>query len=231
LLRFIDTQKFYTLGESTEKEADVRIIAATNKDLHQAVEEKEFRKDLFYRLNVLEIEIPPLFERKEDIKKLVLEHQILLRGKEIGKGFWDVVCNYHWPGNVRELLNILKRAGIMLESPITGEDISSVINMNGNSNGNGKKNPFKKDDNGNGMLKEVREKLKRSTNGESFWELLWRPFIDRDLDRNTVKSILRTFYTESSHSFKKMIRYLNVNDSDYKTFMSLLYKYRIDPRK
>ncbi len=233
LLRFIDTQTFYTLGESTEKEADVRIIAATNKDLQQAVEAKEFRKDLYYRLNVLEIEVPPLHERKEDIKHLVLENQILLRGKEIGEGFWDVVYHYHWPGNVRELMNILKRAGIMLENPITGEKISSIIHLNSNS----KMNPLKKDfygngnGNGNRMLEEVREKLRRSKNGEGFWELIWRPFIDRDLDRNTVKSILKTFYTENSHSFKKMTGCLNVLESDYKKFMSLLYKYKIDPRK
>jgi len=233
LLRFIDTQKYYTLGESTEKEADVRIIAATNKDLQQAVEDNEFRKDLYYRLNVLEIQVPPLHERKEDIKKLVLENQILLRGKEIGEGFWEVVYHYHWPGNVRELLNILKRAGIMLENPITGEKISSIINMNSND----KKNPFKKyiygdgHGNGNRTLKEIRETLRRSKNGEGFWELIWRPFIDRDLDRNTVKHILKTFYTENSHSFKKMTRYLNVHESDYKKFMSLIYKYKIDPRK
>ena len=118
-----------------------------------------------------------------------------------------------------------------MESPITGKEMSAILNMNGN--GNGKKNPFKEDvyGNGNGTLKKVREILKRSKNGENFWEIVWRPFIDRDLDRNTVKRILKTFYAESSHSFKKMTGCLNVDESDYKTFMSLLYKYRIDPRK
>ncbi|MCP5050493.1 MAG: sigma-54 factor interaction domain-containing protein, partial [bacterium] len=70
LLRFLDTKKYYVLGESSEREADVRIIAATNKKLARAVEDKEFRKDLYYRLNVLEIPIPPLHERKEDIKNI-----------------------------------------------------------------------------------------------------------------------------------------------------------------
>lgn len=222
LLRFIDTQKYYTLGESIEKEADVRLIAATNKELQKAVEDKEFRKDLYYRLNVLEIQVPPLHERKEDIKNLILENQILLREKEIGPGFWDVVYNYKWPGNVRELLNILKRAGIMLESPITGEKISSLLTIDE------KKSPFGKQANASGKLEETREKIE---SGENFWEVIWKPFIDRELDRNTVKSILKSFYMESSHSFKKMTKYLNVDESDYKKFMSLLYKYRIDPRK
>jgi transcriptional regulator with PAS, ATPase and Fis domain len=227
LLRFIDTKTFYTLGESSEKTSDVRILAATNKDLEQAVENNEFRNDLYYRLSVLEIEIPPLHQRKEDIRSLILENQPLLRGKQIGKGFWDVVCNYHWPGNVRELLNILKRAGIMLESPITGEKMAVILN------GNGKKNSLKTNGSGNGDLdaavKEIRKKLK--TNGDNFWQLIWEPFIDRDFDRNTVKAILKSFYIESSYNFREMIRRLNVDESEYPKLMSLIYKYRIDPRK
>ncbi len=221
LLRFIDTRKFYILGESTEKEADVRIIAASNKDLLKAVEDKEFRQDLYYRLNVLEIEVPPLRQRKEDIKKLVLGNQILLRGKEIGEGFWEAVCNYHWPGNVRELLNILKRAGIMLESPITSEKIASIL-------GSVKKDFPGKKENGGVLLREIRERL---SSGESFWELVWKPFIVRDFDRETVRSILKEFYAESSNNFKEMIKRLNVDKGDYQKFMSYIYKYNIDPRK
>lgn len=226
LLRFLDTRKFYTLGESIEKEADVRIIAATNKDLPNAVENNEFRKDLYYRLNVLEIKIPPLYERKEDIKKLVLENQILLRGKEIGQGFWDVIYDYHWPGNVRELLNILTRAGVILESPITGEKILSLLNITGGTlpleiHERGER---AEDDN----LRKIHEKIKA---GDSYWDVIWKPFIDRNLNRDMVKSILNYFYNESSASFKKMIKDLNIDEKDYQKFMSLLYQYKIDPRK
>jgi DNA-binding NtrC family response regulator len=219
LLRFIDTRMYYILGESTEKRGDVRIIAATNKDLQKTIERGEFRKDLYYRLNVLEIEIPQLHERKEDIKNLILEKQALLRGKEIGAGFWDVIYNYHWPGNVRELLNILKRAGIMLESPITGKKISSIIKKN-----TGKEPDKKKDNTG---LKGIQDKIKA---GENFWDVIWRPFIKRDLDRNTVKDILKEYYTESSCSFKKMIKKLNIPESDYHKLISLVHQYKIDPR-
>ncbi|MFC2155646.1 sigma 54-interacting transcriptional regulator [Acidobacteriota bacterium] len=221
LLRFIDTKKFYTLGESTEKLADVRIIAATNKNLQTAVAEKEFRQDLLYRLNVLEINIPPLHERKEDIKNLVLENQVLLRGKEIGDGFWDVVNDYPWTGNVRELLNMLKRAGIMLEGPITGEKLLSLFNVDSEID-----TPDREDT--EALIKEIRGKVKA---GENFWTLIWKPFIGRDIDRKTVKTILKTFYTENSSNFKKMIGSLNVKVEDYQKFMSLLYKYKIDPRK
>lgn len=221
LLRFIDTRKFYVLGESTEKEADVRIIAASNKNLLKAVEDKEFRQDLYYRLNVLEIDVPPLRQRKEDIKKMVLGNQILLRGKEIGEGFWEAVCNYHWPGNVRELINILKRAGITLDAPITGEKISTILN------GIKKEYPDKKENSGV-PLNETRERLMA---GENFWELVWKPFIARDFDRETVRGVLREFYAESGNSFKEMIKHLNMAEGDYQKFMSYIYKYDIDPRK
>jgi len=221
LLRFIDTLKFYVLGESKEKDADVRIIAASNKNLLDAVENKEFREDLYYRLNVLEIPIPPLRQRKEDIKKLVLENQTLLRGKDIGDSFWDITCNYDWPGNVRELLNILKRAGIMLESPITGEKINSILTGT-------KQAPLEKKKHDDSLLTGIRDRL---NNGDTFWTLIWQPFLNRDFDRETVRTILKEFFLESSNSFKEMIGRLNVNPDDYRKFMSYIYKYNIDPRK
>lgn len=224
LLHFIDTGTYYTLGDSVEKEAKVRIIAATNRDLRQAVENREFREDLYFRLNVLEIEIPPLRRRNGDIKKLVLENKDLLRGKEMGGGFWDVLQGYHWPGNVRELLNILRRAGIMLDSPITGKKMASLIH----GGGNGKKPPPGQNGNKESrVIERIRENLKT---GDSFWQLVWEPFIGRDMDRCTVKLVLKQFYAESSFNFRQMIKNLNMAVSDYPKFMSLVYKYKIDPR-
>jgi transcriptional regulator with PAS, ATPase and Fis domain len=220
LLRFLDTRKFYVLGESIEREADVRIIAATNKDLQQAVAQEKFRQDLYYRLNVLEVKIPPLRERKKDIKSLVLENLEFLREKEIGDGFWDILCNYPWPGNARELINFLKRVGIMVDAPLTGEKITAMLNESTRENNP----PGETGD----RVEAIREKIK---NGESFWEAIWRPFIDRDLDRSLVKRVLKDFYTESSKSFKKMQQRLHVDEKDYRKVMSLIYKYKIDPRK
>ena len=222
LLRFMDTKKYYVLGESREKAVDVRIIAATNRNLHQAVESKEFREDLYYRLNVLAIEIQPLRKRTEDIHSLVRENQILLRGKEIGPGFLEALAAYPWPGNVRELLNILKRAGIMLESPLTGEKISILFG------GETSTGPAAKQPGNDTEPVEIREKI---TSGQNFWEAVWKPFIARELDRKTVKGVLAGFYAENACNFKKVTKALNIDDRDYKNFMSLLYKYKIDPRK
>lgn len=218
LLRFIETKKYRILGETSEREADVRIITATNKNLLKAIEQSEFREDLYFRLHVLEIEIPPLRQRKEDIKALILENQKYLNGKTLGDGFWGVILNYHWPGNVRELITVLKRAGIMSNEPITGDDIQSII-----SQGIYKKSVNHEGDKIENTWKEIKA-------GKSFWEVLWPLFIDREVDRFFVKQVLKKAYMISSNSFKEMMGVLNMGQKDYQKFMSLMYKYRIDPR-
>ncbi|MCP4148357.1 MAG: sigma-54-dependent Fis family transcriptional regulator [bacterium] len=228
LLRFLDTRRYYVLGESEEREADVRLIAATNKALEQAVSDKEFRQDLYYRLNVLEIIIPPLRERGGDIKALVLENLDLLRGKEIGEGFWEVVSRYEWPGNVRELINFLKRVGIMLDSPLSGDKVVALLPSRVAAGGVVAGVEDSRVDIGGPNIEGICEKINE---GGSFWEAVWRPFIDRDIDRGVVKEVLKKYYVEGTHSFKRMIELLNVEAGDYQKFMSLLYKYRIDPRK
>ncbi len=218
LLRFIETRKYQVLGEPAEREADVRILAATNRDLKQAIQMNQFREDLYFRLQVLEIEIPPLRKRKEDIRDLVLENRELLKGKEIGPGFWEAVFAHDWPGNIRELVTVLTRIGIHAAGPITGQDIQDVINQS-----HYKRTSAEKDD----KITQIRIDINE---GKNFWQLVWRPFIDRDLDRKAVKTILKEFYEENSRSFKKMIRSLNMDEKDYQKFMSLLYQYKIDPR-
>ena len=127
ILRFIETKKYRIVGDSTERQADVRIVTATNKNLLDAIEEGDFREDLYFRIHVLEIEVPPLRKRKEDIRTLVTENLHYLKGSPPGEGFWEVILNYNWPGNVRELITVLKRAGIMLSGPISGADIQAII--------------------------------------------------------------------------------------------------------
>jgi len=126
LLKFLESGEFIPLGDTVKKQVDVRIIAATNKDLEALVKEGKFREDLYYRLNVIEIKIPPLRERKEDIPALVYFF-IEKLSKEHGKAIKGVtsealtyLINYPWPGNVRELKNVIERAIILA----TGEYIT-----------------------------------------------------------------------------------------------------------
>jgi Nif-specific regulatory protein len=122
LLRFLQEREFERLGSTKTKKVDVRIIAATNKDLNEAVSEGVFREDLFYRLNVFPINVPPLRDRVEDIPLLI--HYFLEKiSKEYGRKLriaphaLGALAKYEWPGNVREMENLIERLAIMVEHP------------------------------------------------------------------------------------------------------------------
>ena len=119
LLRVIQEREFRAVGDTRTQEADVRLIAATNKDLKAMVAEGSFREDLYYRINIFPIRVPPLRERPDDIPTLAY-HFLSAFGKELNKkltGFSEgaikVLMDYHWPGNVRELENTVQRAAIL----------------------------------------------------------------------------------------------------------------------
>jgi DNA-binding NtrC family response regulator len=116
LLAFVERKSFFPLGSSREEKADVRLIFATNRDLKKMVEEGKFREDLYHRISQLEIQVPPLRERKEDIKPLV-EYFVALANAELGTGVEGVeeqalrkLMDYSFPGNVRELKNLVYKA-------------------------------------------------------------------------------------------------------------------------
>lgn len=121
LLRAIETGEIERVGAVKSVRVDVRIVAASNKDLEKAVEENKFREDLFYRLNVFPIKIPPLRERKEDIPLLAdffvnkYCQEIKKSIKEISKEALELLSNHYWKGNVRELENAIERAVILCE--------------------------------------------------------------------------------------------------------------------
>jgi two-component system response regulator AtoC len=122
LLRVLQDGEIRRIGDSRATTIDVRIIAATIKDLDKEVRENKFRDDLFYRLNVLPIKIPPLRERKEDVPLLV-DHFIGKYSRELGKPIDEItqealncLLNYNWKGNVRELENVIERAIVLTES-------------------------------------------------------------------------------------------------------------------
>uniref|UniRef100_A0A7C4TBI9 Sigma-54-dependent Fis family transcriptional regulator n=1 Tax=candidate division WOR-3 bacterium TaxID=2052148 RepID=A0A7C4TBI9_UNCW3 len=124
ILRVLQERTFERLGGTSSIKVDVRIIAASNKDLNLLVKQKVFRDDLFYRLSVFPITIPPLRERKEDIPLLV-EHFIrkLKSSKKISESALEKLMNYDWPGNIRELENTIERANILADEIILPEHI------------------------------------------------------------------------------------------------------------
>jgi two-component system response regulator PilR (NtrC family) len=134
LLRVLQDKEFKRVGGTEDIRVDVRIIAATNKELEEAVKEKRFREDLFYRLNVIQIKLPPLRDRREDIQ-ILANHFLKKYSQELGKNIskispeaLQVLLNYEYPGNVRELQNIIERA-VALESSsdLTAHNLSSYL--------------------------------------------------------------------------------------------------------
>jgi DNA-binding NtrC family response regulator len=132
LLRFLQEKEIKPLGSTKTVQADVRIISATNRDLQTATASGEFREDLFYRLNIVPIKIPPLRDRKEDIP-LLANHFLRKFAKEFDKDITEIsglalqkLVGYHWPGNVRELENKIQQTVVMTNSNIIRpEDVDS----------------------------------------------------------------------------------------------------------
>ncbi len=123
LLAVIQDQKITRVGGVKEKDVDVRIIAATNRDLEEMVRQGDFREDLYYRLNVVPVTIPPLRERREDIPFLIVHYTELFNQKynrevKFDKETVEILYKYHWPGNVRELANLVERIVVTSREPV-----------------------------------------------------------------------------------------------------------------
>src|SRR2546421_4150874 len=138
LLRVLQEQEFERLGSTRTNHVDVRLVAATNRDLAQMVSRGEFRVDLYYRLNVFPILLPPLRSRREDVPALVT-HFVDVFARRMGRQIEHIppktmsaLCSYEWPGNIRELQNLIERAVILsndgvLPNPMSSAEIQNVV--------------------------------------------------------------------------------------------------------
>jgi DNA-binding NtrC family response regulator len=123
-LRLLQDREFHRVGGTHQIRADIRFLAATNKDLPRAVKEGAFREDLYYRLSMFPVALPPLRDRQEDTSVLA-GHIIVREGqranvkkKQLSPGAMEALCHYHWPGNIRELENVLARAVILSDGSV-----------------------------------------------------------------------------------------------------------------
>lgn len=196
ILRILQEQKFERVGGTKTIEVDVRVIAATNKDLEQEIRKGVFREDLYYRLNVIPIEVPPLRDRLDDIPMLVEEFledfslRSRLAKKEITPEALELLMEYKWPGNVRELKNMIERLVILTPGNIiTAKDIPD-------------------------SLKEKAEPdVKDSLSGFSSWKeaknYFEKEFISKKLAENNgnISQTAQTIGVERSHLHKKIKAY------------------------
>jgi DNA-binding NtrC family response regulator len=141
LLRVIETGKFFRLGGVKEASVDVKFVSATNKDIKSEVEKGNFRADLYYRVSTLNLSIPPLRERREDVPMLV-NHQIrnnpAFKQKRFSDGAMKILSGYPWPGNVRELQNVVHRTLLLSKNDVI-EPYDLAADLIGNSKGSGRR--------------------------------------------------------------------------------------------
>ena len=225
LLRFLETGEIQRVGaEWAERVLDVRLMSATNRSLLEETRRKTFREDLYYRINVVHLVVPPLRERTEDIPAL-FDYYLRLAGENarvpgcsITPEGLEKLRAYSWPGNIRELRNIAERLALRC----SGRDISvadlppEVISGQSASAAQ----PLSPE---TAVSLVFYERMTRG--GESFWTVVYEPFMRRDLTRDTVRLLIRRGLVETRGNYGKLTRLFNLSPSDYKRFLSFLQKH------
>jgi DNA-binding NtrC family response regulator len=225
LLRFLDTGEIHqvgTVGVSTR--VDVRIIAATNSNLPERIAAGEFRSDLYHRLNVICLRIPPLRERREDIPELL---ESFLRTAASGQRVPVPKCRpellkqlvaHHWPGNVRELRNVAER--IVLRADEDAQHLEDLLPLETASFGLGGPEPSPA---GHAESQELFHRMVRG--GEGFWDVIQAPFLSRDLTRAQVRQVIAQGLEFTQGNYKQLLHLFNMPSEDYKRFLGFLRKH------
>jgi transcriptional regulator with GAF, ATPase, and Fis domain len=224
LLRFLETGEIQKVGaDGSGRIVNVRVIAATNRDLREMIKQGTFREDLFYRLNVIHIVVPPLRDRREDIP--VLASEFLTQFAHGRSGITSVspeamkaLVEYSWPGNVRELENVIERLVVTVSGPtIELEHLSSEIRSYDAV-----------------LLRPKRERRRTVADDlykrmieqhESFWTAVYPLFMDREITRANVREVVRRGLEEARGNYKIVARLFNMEARDYKRFLNFLRKH------
>ena len=229
LLRFLENGEIQRVGsERRLMTVDVRVIAATHRRLINHIADKSFREDLFYRLNVIHIEVPPLRERREDVYALLnhylgvfsANHQ--LPQPEVSAEALRYLTHYRWPGNVRELKNVAER--LVLRSPnrvdvdaLPREILADASSRTGTA-----------ETAAAGGVRPTSQVLfeRLLTQGVSFWSEAYEPFMARDLTRHEIRELVRLGLEHTRGNYKLLVTTFNMPAEDYKKFLNFLRKYQ-----
>jgi transcriptional regulator with PAS, ATPase and Fis domain len=224
LLRFLETGELQKVGaDRMTGRVNVRVLAATNRNLREMIAQSTFREDLFYRLNVIHLEVPPLRERREDIPALV--HHFLQHFAENGAVTRDVLpdamtllTEHQWPGNVRELENVIERIAVTSQNTvIQPSDLPMEIRAR-----NGVAFRPRKE-----RRRTVADDLYRRLIGEreSFWTVVYPLYMQREITRSNVRDLVRKGLEEARGNYKIVARLFNMEQHDYKRFLNFLRKH------
>jgi two-component system NtrC family response regulator len=221
LLRFLESGEVHKVGTvQHDRRVDVRVIAATNRDLRGMIAQGTFREDLFYRLNVIHLHVPSLRERRDDIPALVQHLLAHFSGavKAIAPEAERVLTEYSWPGNVRELENVIERLVVTLRTEtIAPDDLPMEIRAHRGF--------------GTRLWRERRRTVaddlyKRLVEErESFWTLVYPLYMRREITRSHVRDLVRKGLEEAKGNYKIVVRLFNIEMREYKRFLNFLRKH------
>jgi len=229
LLRFLETGEIQRVGSTrTDNRVDVRIVAASNRSLEAEVEKKTFREDLFYRLNVVRLHVPPLRERKEDLPLLVrhfvdqFTRQYQLAPIQMEPDVMDVLHGHSWPGNVRELKNVVERSIVRLKGhTITCADLPPELRrIRALSSVAPEGTPAAAPRTSDLLFDRI------VTGGESFWTVAYHPFMARDLTRRHLRELVARGLEQTCGNYKVLAELFNIPADDYKRFIALLRRHQ-----
>jgi transcriptional regulator with GAF, ATPase, and Fis domain len=232
LLRFLESGEIQRVGaDRSHTRVNVRLITATNRDLESQIASGAFREDLFFRLNVIRMAIPPLRDRAEDIPLLVNYFLNSYRqvhhttATEIAPDAMDALVAHRWPGNVRELKNVVERIVLRATGQVVGllDLPADVLRAAGGAPthhlGNGKSDTNHKPSQAQELTALMLD------HGESFWSAVYPLFIARDLTRRDLREIVQAGLERTNGNYRMLVQFFNMPTTDYKRFLSFLRKH------
>ena len=225
LLRFMETGELQKVGaDRATGRVNVRVIAATNRNLRDMISEGTFREDLFYRLNVIHLTVPALRERREDIPALI-EHFLArftrsntYTVKHISPEANKLLCEYSWPGNVRELENVIERLVVTGRSEtVMPDDLPVEIRMQQMIALRPKRERRRT------VADDLYKKL--TDERESFWTVVYPLYMQREITRGNVRDLVRKGLEDARGNYKIVAKLFNMESGDYKRFLNFLRKH------
>ncbi len=232
MLRFLETGEIQSDGaDRMQHPVDVRVIAATHRKLLDRVADKTFREDLYYRLNVVHIEVPPLRDRREDIGALVdhflgiFSHTHRVARPEVDPEALALMVEYQWPGNVRELRNVVERLVLRSHGERTTADMlpaeirrEAIVKRTAAAPAGAERVP---------AVRRPQVLFDRMFKEQaSFWSEIYEPFMARDLTRQDVREVVRLGLEHTRGNYKMLVGCFNMPPEDYKKFLNFLRKYQ-----